>query len=163
MDILVISDSHGKARNVMDAATLTGARTVLFLGDGLRDLAVLDGNVSVYAVRGNCDWLLASDEPLSRVEDFGGVRVFFTHGHAFSVKSTLEHALAAAATAGADVLLYGHTHVRFEKTYPAGTVLENGERLEQPLLVVCPGALEKREFATLTVRGGAVLCGFGEI
>ena len=163
MDLLVISDSHGSSRRVQEAVMRTKPLAVLFLGDGLRDLDVLDEKETVRAVRGNCDWFLQSDEPLSRVESFGGVRIFMTHGHAFSVKSTLSHALAAAGAAEADVLLYGHTHRQLESTYPAGTVLENGEVLKKPLLVVCPGSLGEGDFATLAIRQGAVLCGFGKI
>ena len=53
-------------------------------------------------------------------------------------------------------------------TYPEGYVLENGGRLEKPLLVVCPGSLgEPRDrtptFATLTVRENGILAGLGKL
>ena len=169
MDILVVSDTHGKSARLTEVMAKTGADVLLFLGDGLRDLSVIDeAAVTLRAVRGNCDWFCATDLPLSRVEVFGGVRIFMTHGHALGVKGSISHAVAAAAAADADVLLYGHTHIPHEQTLGAGTVLENGEVLTKPLLVVCPGSLGdpargKPSFATLTIRQNGILAGFGEI
>lgn len=169
MDILIVSDTHGKSDRLAEVVARVRPTVLLFLGDGLRDLAVVDENeVTVRAVRGNCDWFMASDLPLSRVEVFGSTRIFMTHGHALGVKGGLSRALVAAAAANADVLLYGHTHVPLEQTYPAGYLLDSGERLEKPLLVVCPGSLgEPRDrtptFATLTIRENGILAGFGKL
>ena len=41
----------------------------------------------------------------------GGVRIFMLHGHTRSVKSSPMSALYAAKEYGAQVLLFGHTHV----------------------------------------------------
>ena len=169
MDILVVSDTHGKSERLAEVLSRAHPTALLFLGDGLRDLAVVDENeVTVRAVRGNCDWFMSSDLPLSRVEVIGNTRIFMTHGHSLGVKGGLSHVLIAAAAANADVLLYGHTHVPLERTYPAGYLLENGERLEKPLLVVCPGSLGDPPdriptFATLTIRETGILAGFGRL
>ena len=94
MEIVIVSDTHGKSARLADVMAKTGADVLLFLGDGLRDLSVIDeAAVTLCAVRGNCDWFCATDLPLSRVEVFGGVRVFMTHGHAFGVKSGISHAV----------------------------------------------------------------------
>ena len=39
-----------------------------------------------------------------------GVRILYTHGHTFYVKSTVEILRSYAAEGGYDVVLYGHTH-----------------------------------------------------
>ena len=39
-----------------------------------------------------------------------GVKFFLTHGHRYSVKYTLDALLNAAYFAGADMVLFGHTH-----------------------------------------------------
>ena len=166
MELLVVSDTHGRADRLAEVLQRTRAHTLLFLGDGLRDLYVVPSEVTVRAVRGNCDFFSHEDAPLSRVEDFGKYRVFLTHGHAYSVKSSLSAAITAAAAAGADVLLYGHTHRPLEKTVLAGEVLSDGSVLEKDLLVVCPGSLGyatagEAAFATLTLRENGVLAGFG--
>ncbi len=169
MNIVVASDTHGRADRLAEVLRRAGADVLLFLGDGLRDLAVVDeARVTVRAVRGNCDWFWGESAPEARLESFGKYRVFMTHGHRYGVKSGIEHAAAAAAENGADVLLYGHTHVPFEQTLPVGRELLGGRVLQKPLLVVCPGSLGEPQrgtptFATLTVRENGVLAGFGEL
>ncbi len=171
MDFLVISDTHGRGDRLAAVLARTHADVLFFLGDGLRDLAgVADAPglpPTVRAVRGNCDFFGSHDTPETRVEDFGATRFFLTHGHRFGVKYSTEALAAAAAAAGADVALYGHTHTRYTATIPAGTVL-GGVRLVKPLLLLCPGSLgEPRDgapgFATVTVRQNGILAGFGEL
>ena len=168
MDIVIASDTHGKAERLAEVMRRTGAVVLLFLGDGLRDLHVVDESVTVRAVRGNCDWSLTADAPELRLEIFGGVRILMMHGHRYGVKGDLAEALAVAAENEADVLLYGHTHVPFEKTFPVGTPLLRGGTLQKPLLAVCPGSLGEplrgdATFATLTVRKNGILAGFGKL
>ena len=164
MVILVASDTHGRRDRLAAAAARVRPDMVLFLGDGVRDLDALDDALSVRAVRGNCDLFGSGEIPECRVEEIGGVRLFLTHGHRYGVKYSLESAAAAAAQRGADVLLYGHTHVPFEKTLPAGSEV-GGILLAKPLLMVCPGSLGDAEpsFATLTLRQGVPLAGFGKL
>ena len=168
MELLVVSDTHGRADRLTEVLQRTRAHTLLFLGDGLRDLYVVPPEVTVRAVRGNCDFFSHEDAPLTRVENFGKYRVFLTHGHAFSVQSGLSAAITAAAAAEADVLLYGHTHRPLEKTVLAGTVLADGSVLAKNLLVVCPGSLGEPPdghpaFATLTLADNGILAGFGRL
>lgn len=166
MDLLVVSDTHGRCERLAQAWERSSYAALLFLGDGLRDLDVLPPDVTVRAVRGNCDFV-GADVPVSRVEDFGSCRIFMTHGHTYGVKWGLENAISAAVAAGADVLLFGHTHQALEKTLPAGETV-GGTVLSKPLLVLNPGSLgEPRgstpSFATLTLQNGAALAGFGSI
>ena len=165
-EILIFSDSHGNPDRVAAVLARNAARHVFFLGDGLRDLSFAPlGGRNVYCVRGNCDWTGLDDTPDEGVEIIDGLRIFYTHGHKYSVKSGPGALLSAAARRGADVLLYGHTHKTLEVTYPVGTDLGDGSTLAKPLLVICPGALGDRtaSFATLTVRNGVPLAGFGEL
>ena len=167
LTLLVVSDTHGRADLLCEAARRAKPDLVLFLGDGLRDLSALPDDVSVRAVRGNCDWYTAEDAPLVRVETVANVRLYLTHGHTQGVKSGLDTAVAAAAAANADVLLYGHTHVPRELTLPAGAAA-GGSVLQKPLLVLCPGSLGEPpdchpSFATLTLAPGGVLAGFGTL
>ncbi len=166
MDILIVSDTHGRHDRLAELLRRTDAGVLLFLGDGLRDLEAVSDTVTVRAVRGNCDFI-GRNVPDTRVEDFGTCRVFMTHGHRFGVKSDLTAVIYAALDADADVLLYGHTHVPFERTLQAGTLL--GDRvLKKPLLILCPGSLgEPRDgkpaFGTLTVQHGGILAGHGHL
>ena len=84
-----------------------------FLGDGLRDIAALSDkypDLPVYSVRGNCDF--RSDVSNAIICNVGGVSIFATHGHLYSVKYETEFSTLAehAKDAGADIALFGHTH-----------------------------------------------------
>lgn len=176
MEVLVISDTHGRRDAISRLLARLNFRpsTILFLGDGLRDLSVITGSdryedVSVFAVAGNCDGsiLFPSDEPEVRTVVFGDLRVVMMHGHTFDVKWGLDEAICYAAAKKADVLLYGHTHGAYEKTLPAGERLRDGTVLTKPLLVANPGSLgaphygQKSSFGVLTVKGGQVLFSHG--
>ncbi len=167
LTLLVTSDTHGRADLLELAFRRTRPDGVLFLGDGLRDLNILPADTTLRAVCGNCDWTAREDAPPVRVEQIAGYRIYMTHGHLQGVKLSLDAAIENAAAAGADVLLYGHTHVPFEKTYSVGTQIGNAV-LRKPLLVLCPGSLGQPpdghpSFATLTLAEGGVLAGFGKL
>jgi putative phosphoesterase len=176
MDVLVISDTHGKRYAIEQVFSQLNFRpaTVLFLGDGLRDLSVITGSdryadVSVFSVAGNCDGsiLFPSDEPEVRTVILGDLRVVMMHGHTHDVKWGLGEAIAYAAGKDADVLLYGHTHGPYEKTLPAGERLRDGTVLKKPLLVANPGSLgsphygQRPSFGVLTVKDGVALFSHG--
>lgn len=166
MDILIVSDTHGRRDRLSEVLRRNGAGVLLFLGDGLRDLEVVPEEVTVRAVRGNCDFT-GRDVPEVRVENFGTCRIFMTHGHRFGVKGSLVSATLAAVEADADILLYGHTHVPFGRILPAGFEI-GGRILQKPLQVFCPGSLgEPRDgvpaFGTLTLRNGVPLFGRGQL
>ena len=86
MRILVLSDSHGNVDNMARAVELTAPDRVLHLGDCQRDLT-------------------------ERLLEIGGVRIFALHGHTRNVKRSPMAAMYAAKEYGAQVLLFGHTHV----------------------------------------------------
>ena len=166
MEILVFSDTHGRADRVDELMRRTKASIVLFLGDGLRDLNVLRDDVTLRSVRGNFDFI-GADIPEARVEIFGTCRVFMTHGHRYGVKYGEEAAIAAALDADADVLLYGHTHRPVLRTLSAGDAI--GDRvLAKPLIVFCPGSLGepydgRPTFGTLTIRHNGILAAHGTL
>ena len=126
MRILVVSDVHGKLHLLREAIEAQPtARHVIFLGDGLRQveaLMELYPDRTFYTVPGNCDFG-AGGVPI-RQETFGGKRFYFTHGHLHDVKHTLYRLDMAAREAGADVALFGHTHVPYEE-YADGLYLLN--------------------------------------
>ena len=84
---------------------------ILHLGDCLRDAQTLSyalPEIPVTMVPGNCDgW---TEMPDQLVLERSGVRLLLAHGHQWRVKFGPALALAVARDAGADILLYGHTH-----------------------------------------------------
>ena len=162
MEILIISDSHGRVDNIREVAErCNAAREILFLGDGLRDIdaAWLDDAI---CVRGNCDMFGANDYPAERILRFGEYTVMMTHGHEYSVKSGIERAAAAAAERGADMLAFGHTHTRADIYLPEGSNV-GGLTLEKPLRIFNPGALKDGSFGMLTIKNGIPLTSFGSV
>jgi len=109
---LVISDVHGRRDRVEQAlAQQTDCATVLFLGDGLREVEDVADNHperSFVMVPGNCDF--SALLPATRLEIWGGKRVMMTHGHRYHAKHGLTTLYLAAQERQADILLFGHTH-----------------------------------------------------
>ena len=169
MTLLVLSDSHGRADNVSRAIDAAGkVDAILFLGDGLRDVEYICTDAPIYSVRGNCDFFgaFSSDQPDERIIGFGEYNVLMMHGHTHSVKNSPEHAIAYAAGRGADILLFGHTHERYEACLKEGsTVL--GVTLKKPMWVLNPGSIGNPSngysFGIVTLRGKDVLLSFGKL
>ena len=145
MRILVVSDVHGQKelfRQAMEAQPT--ARTVLFLGDGIRQAEDLEEDYpdrTFYMVPGNCDF---STLPKVRQETLGGKRFYFTHGHIHDVKYGLYRIDLAARQAGADIVLFGHTHNPYEE-YADGLYLFN------------PGSLRYgRTYGYVDIVGGGI-------
>lgn len=130
--ILVVSDVHGRLRDLRWVLQNESADALFFLGDGLYDLnAALELRKTpvpypIYRVAGNCD--AGYPEPTEGMAPFGGVLFFYTHGHHYSVKSGSERLAQCAGGRGADVALFGHTHVKELTRYPgtAATVFNPG-------------------------------------
>ena len=168
MTLVVISDSHGKRQRVTDVLERHGrCEAVLFLGDGLGDVEAVSG---LAAVRGNCDglcFLWGADVPMERTLCFGEYKILMMHGHSHGVKSGVERAAAYAAAKGADILLYGHTHVRQEKYFPQGSEIGDVV-LDKPLWVFNPGSLGQPSDGTpsygiIEIRDGNVLFSHGTV
>ena len=90
------------------------------------------------------------------------------HGHTHSVALGIENAIRYAAQRGADVLLYGHTHIPEERYLPAGTAV-GGITLEKPMYVFNPGSLgNPREdgiprFGLMQIRAGQIAFSHGNL
>lgn len=112
MRILVVSDSHGD-EGMLRRALLSQptAEIVIHLGDGEQEVSRVKPHFPekmFLQVRGNCDW--ASTLPVTGEYTVDGVKIFYTHGHGYGVKSGLYNAVCAAREQKAQVLLFGHTH-----------------------------------------------------
>ena len=142
MKLIVFSDSHGRTAMMKRAAEAhfddPDAAGIVHLGDGYEDLSLIDTRgLPVWRVRGNFeDHMYAfssrrDEVPRELLFSLGGYNILIIHGHRFDVKSGYERAAAYAADRGADILMFGHTHVMTEKYLPAGTPV--GTQLDTPL------------------------------
>lgn len=175
MKFVVISDVHGRADLVDAVARLHSDRDgILFLGDGIRDLdtdRLTSGGRLFAGVRGNCDPFFLRTANYDFAEELllrlGEYNVLMMHGHTHGVKADHGRAAAYAASRGADILLYGHTHIPVEKYYPEGTEL-CGKILEKPLFVMNPGSLGEprgrdHSYGLLQIKNGQVLISHGSL
>ena len=117
--LLVLSDSHG-GRAAIERVLMKESKSIdalIFLGDGLRDLELaltLCPKLRAYSVAGNCDY--GALEPTDGLAAFDGVVIFYTHGHMYGVKYDLDTLADAASARGAEVALFGHTHIPHAET-----------------------------------------------
>lgn len=127
MKLLILSDSHGMMQCMCDAVEKEHPDYIIHLGDHDRDAEELScyyPQLPITWVRGNCD--LLSDAPVQHTAVYGGKKIFFCHGHTLGVKSGLLRAVYTAREAGANVLLYGHTHIPFSDASDGLTILNPG-------------------------------------
>lgn len=161
MKILVFSDSHGNPGTMLQAVKTHlehgGVDMILHLGDGYRDfkaLSELYPEIPAYMVRGNCDEGIALDVPKERLIEVDGFTFFMIHGHTRGVKNDLQHAADAAARCGADILLYGHTHLAMD--------LRMDTAFGKTVRTINPGAVcsgYNPTYALLEIVSGHLLCG----
>ena len=114
MRILVVSDSHNMVLNsqVEKISGFGGFDVLIHCGDKYRDadkFAESLGINTVYRVPGNCD-IAPGDMPLILTETIEGRKIIITHGHLYGVKAGMDDIKDYAKEAGADIVLYGHTH-----------------------------------------------------
>jgi predicted phosphodiesterase len=99
--------------------------------------------------------------PIYRLIDVGGYKVFMTHGHAYSVKSGYDEICREASRLGADIVLFGHTHV------PTLEYIEKGSirGVDRRLAIFNPGSLGglfDGSFGNLSVGEGGFLLSHGK-
>lgn len=145
MRFLVLSDSHGKRDAVRTALLRTHTHrfpidAVLFLGDGVSDLdSTVEGNIACFSVRGNCDFYPVTAQK-EEILTFEGHRLFLAHGDQFSVAYGRERIAQYAYLRGADIVLYGHTHVPEETYLPTGSMLGDTVN-DYPMYILNPGSI----------------------
>lgn len=174
LTLLVISDIHGNRRGLDSvlARQIKKPDALLFLGDGYSDLNRAQPlDMPLFAVRGNCDvWSLMGMDDLPRELTVtpGGCKIFMTHGDAYINTRGVDALAARGAKEGADIVLYGHTHVRHEAHFAPGDTV-GGVKLEKALHVFNPGSLGSPRdggapaFGVIEIRGNGILFSHGEV
>lgn len=116
MRIAVFSDTHGRTDGMIRTIRVEKPDAVIHLGDCERDLTTLRHefpDVPIYSVSGNCDY--HAQEPDTAFFTLENVKILATHGHRYGVKMSLDPMLNAAYFGGAKLVLYGHTHLSYNK------------------------------------------------
>ena len=130
--ILIVSDTHRLLNRLQAVLERTGTPDLLIhLGDaeGQHKQIQRLADCPMEFVRGNCDY--DQELPLEKTLEIEGHRIFLTHGHRYQVSFGPETLMEAAASRGADIVMYGHTHVPMIR-YGKDIVALNPGSLTQP-------------------------------
>ena len=119
MRIVVTSDTH---RNSTDFSRIIrrhadNADLFVNLGDSEHEIALIDinfPNLKFECVAGNCDWGITL--PMYKMLKCADKKVLITHGHLQYVKHGYQKIQEFAKQEGADICLFGHTHIPYVET-----------------------------------------------
>ena len=146
MKIIVMSDSHNNYFSLEKVVSDFYGDLYIHLGDGERELNKIYRKYpdkQFMHVAGNCDFAsLSQDEILFCPDDKNCI--FAVHGHKYGVKSSIEPLKKIAIKKGANIILYGHTHSRFNK-------YDNGLYIMNPGSVSCPRDGNKPSFGIIDI------------
>ncbi len=110
--IIVVSDTHRHLEYVLQfLENIKEFDMIIHLGDNIFDadtLKKLYPQKPIIAVKGNTDISSCESEVFCNIE---GVDFLITHGHIYGVKTGMERLYFRACELGAEVVLYGHTHI----------------------------------------------------
>lgn len=127
MKVLIISDTHGRCTNLEHVLVkLKPIDLLIHLGDIDRDKEYIESLVQcpVEAVSGNNDYL--SRDPREKIIKLGHHVVFMTHGHRYGISYGTDKLVDAALEHGADIAMFGHTHVPMIDYSRACTLINPG-------------------------------------
>lgn len=131
MKLLLISDTHGQTKRLKQTIQRHEKEVDLILHAG--DSELEDQNPifqKITSVAGNCDFP-SEQKPKERVIEKEGEIIFLSHGHQAQVNFGLLSLDLLAAEKGAQIVVYGHTHVPF---------VQYDENIDR--LIINPGSLE---------------------
>ncbi len=124
MKLLITSDIHGheeRLKEVVDKHKDVDYH--LNAGDMCLDSHVYE-KYHLITVKGNNDFF--SNEPLFRILDLQGLKIYLTHGHKEHVKFGVSKILDEANLHGANMVIFGHTHEAYLKNDSQITILNPG-------------------------------------
>lgn len=163
--ILVVSDSHGRNENLRKAVEAFGPRgeqleLLIHLGDIQGSLETIERLVDcpVEAVSGNCDCIPGLQG--TKVISIGEKKALITHGHRYGCKAGTGAMRELAEANGAELVLFGHTHMPLVENLPGMKILNPGS-ISQPrqeghrptYLVITIEEDGRMEFSVVSMRG----------
>lgn len=112
MKIVIVADSHGDVSLLeRQKDLLNECDLLLHLGDYDQDVDKIMkfSDIKTEAVRGNNDCSSRFDR--EKILNIGGYKFFLTHGNRYNVYFGTQSLYYKAREIGADIVLYGHTHL----------------------------------------------------
>ena len=112
MLIAVVSDTHRSSRHLeIVKEMIKDADILLHLGDNVDDAEELESGFKgeTHIVAGNCDF--TKKYPKDRIIEVNKRKIFMTHGDLYAVKMSLNSIYYKGKEVGADVVVFGHSHM----------------------------------------------------
>lgn len=112
MKVIVVSDTHNSIYTFIERVkTMDKPDLILHLGDHNSDGERIEQElgINVIQVKGNGDF--SSKYKEDELIDIKGKKIFLTHGHKYRVNYSRDSLYYKALELGADLALYGHTHI----------------------------------------------------
>ena len=145
MKYLIISDTHGYISNAVNLIETLKPDYCVHLGDMVSDCEELNyifPRQKFIFVKGNNDfWARNNTFPDERFFSLEGKNFFLTHGHKYHVKGGLELLKKTAKQKNADIVLYGHTHVKNLEWYNGALILNPGSRTSYGIIEIKNGTV----------------------
>lgn len=112
MILAIVSDTHRYKFAISKVLQkIKHADILIHLGDNVEDLEAFADEFpgKIINVSGNCDF--SPTVKSERIEIIEEQTIFITHGHKYDVKYGINNLKEKAINIGANIVLYGHTHV----------------------------------------------------
>ena len=148
MKILVFSDSHGSAYNMIKALSdHRDAEVIFHLGDGLLDLSSIPEyteNKAIFTVNGNFEDLFSRGDAQKKYETVSlcGKKFYLCHGHrvlgSYIGDDPLTPLMMQGINKNCDVVLFGHTHTKCFRTVSGSDLPVKRTR---PMYLFNPGSV----------------------
>lgn len=118
VNIAIISDTHddiGMVKHVLERDKID---YVIHLGDNYEDVSRIlteYPNLKLFYIKGNHDDEMVT--PAEALFEICGLKIYATHGHLFDSKTDHSGMIERGRSFGADIVLFGHSHIQkvFEK------------------------------------------------
>ncbi|MGM9988598.1 MAG: metallophosphoesterase family protein [Bacillaceae bacterium] len=155
MKVLVVSDSHGSTKELIQLKERHGAQMDYMIHCGDSELTLDDEALKGFqVVRGNCDYQGGFQHDV--IIDANDVRFFVTHGHLYNIKSNLSTIYYKALEVGANIVCFGHSHI-------LGAELVEGILFLNPGSILLPRLRREKTYAILHIEGKEVTVVFHEV
>jgi len=124
--IAVTGDTHGRIQSIIKELKKKKPDYLLYTGDYYTDGIKIAQHLKIEfaGVKGNCDVGRKGDK--EKNVKLCGYRFYLVHGHQHGVKNSINNIYYRGKEVGADVVLFGHTHVPFCEFYDGMWIINPG-------------------------------------
>lgn len=142
--VLIVSDSHGLKEELMEIKKRHFEEVDAMIHCGDSELSISDEALDGFiVVRGNCDF--ESRFSKEHIQEIDGYRFYITHGHLYSVKSTLMKLSYRAEEINAQIICFGHSHM-------LGAEMMNGKLFINPGSIHHPRGRKEKTYIILELK-----------